>query len=98
MKATEITLETVVSRAVDLPLAQLDDESLALDENAGYYYVFNPTATRVWELIQQPMVVDNVCARLLEEFEVDEATCRREVLDLLRKFGEAKLLRIVTKE
>lgn len=95
MNESQITLGTVVGRAVDVPFARVHDEMLALDEQAGYYYVMNETSSRVWDLIAEPVSVSAVCDQLLEEFAVDDATCQRDVLQLLRALHEAGLLQLV---
>ncbi|MGO8833961.1 MAG: PqqD family protein, partial [Roseiarcus sp.] len=38
------------------------------------------TASRIWELLETPKTVAQLCAQLCEEFEVDEPTCEAEVL------------------
>lgn len=68
---------------------------LALDEDAGYYYVLNETSSRVWELIAEPASVEAVCERLCQEFSVDADTCLREVLHLLHGLHKAGLIKLV---
>jgi PqqD family protein of HPr-rel-A system len=94
MKSKQIHPDAIVSRAVDILFSQVDDELLAVDEQAGYFYMMNESARRVWELIEEPMSVNAVCARLCQEFTVDEATCLREVLQVLHNLHEAGLVQV----
>ena len=94
MKPARLTAVSCVSRAVDLPCADLDDDVLALDEAAGKYYVFNETSSRIWALLEQPMLVSTLCDKLCQEFAVDENTCLADVLALLELLAQAKLLRV----
>ncbi len=89
-----IDLNSIVSRAVEAQFKQLDDELLAIDEQAGFLYSMNETASRVWELIAQPSAVSNVCSHLRRTFAVDKATCQREVLVLLQELHEAGLVQV----
>ena len=95
MQKPLITLGTIVGRAVNIPFAQVHDEMLAIDEQAGAYYVLNETSGRVWELIAEPVSAGHVCRKLYEEYDVDEATCQREVLQLLGDLRKAGLVRVI---
>lgn len=58
----------------------------------GAYYGMDPVGSRVWELIAQSVRVSDVCESLLGEFEVDRATCERQVLSFLQQLADADLL------
>jgi hypothetical protein len=94
MTSSQITSDTLVSRKVDVLFAAVDDDTLAIDEQAGYFYAMNETSSRVWELIAKPIAVSAICTQLGREFTVDEATCQREVLELLKGLHEAGLIQI----
>jgi phosphosulfolactate phosphohydrolase-like enzyme len=87
-----IRSDDVVSRASDVLFSQLDGELLAVDTSASYLYSLNDSAARVWELIEQPVRVGDVCARLSREFAVDDATCATAVLALLQGLRDAGLV------
>jgi hypothetical protein len=70
--------------------ADVDGELIALSVDSGTCYGFNPTATRIWALLEQPKSLSALCDALVADFEVDRATCERDVvalLDDLRKDG-----------
>lgn len=94
MKSIIITPQTRLRRAVDIPFTKVHDEMLALDEQAGYYYVLNETSSRVWELVAESTTVEEICERLCQEFSVDAETCQREVLLLLHGLHEAGLVQV----
>ena len=93
MKET-IGPSTLLHRAKDMPFSQLDDEFLAVDAQAGYCYALNETASRVWDLLAEPVSFGDLCTRLCREFAVAEAVCAREVKGLLRGLHEAVLVQI----
>lgn len=51
---------------------------------AGCYYGLNAVASRVWELLETPKTVAQVCAQLSQEFEVAGPTCEAEVLKFVQ--------------
>jgi len=90
--ATKFCANSIVQRAKDVPFSQLDDELLAIDAQAGYCYSMNESAGRVWELIETPVPVSTVCARLRQEYVVDGATCLDQVVALLQGLCDAGLV------
>ena len=78
----EIAL-AVYKRAVDLMEAELGDELVALDPNAGDCFGFNGVATSVWRQLQEPKTFDELRDSLLQEYDVDQQRCARELQELL---------------
>ncbi len=60
----------------------------------GNYIGLSDVGARVWELIEAPQSLDEVCARLVQEFDVTPEVCRAEVegfLNELVKHGAVAL-------
>ena len=77
-----ITLTTMLSRNRDIHYAALNvQEGVILA--AGECYALNSVAVRIWELLEQPMPVRQLCSRICEEFEIDLETCERAVLNFV---------------
>jgi hypothetical protein len=75
-----ITLNTMLSRNTDIPYAAFNaQEGVILV--AGECYALNSVAVRIWELLEHPMTVRQLCSRICEEFEIDLATCERAILN-----------------
>ncbi len=74
---------TVYKRSVDLMEAELGDELVALDPNAGDCFGFNSVATSVWRQLQEPRAFEELRDALLQEYEVDQQRCARELQELL---------------
>jgi hypothetical protein len=78
----------------DEPLTALvDGEIVMLAPDQGAYFGLNEVGTRVWELLDRPRSIDEVCAVLRDEFQVDAETCQSEVVALLEQLREAELVR-----
>ena len=86
--------QSIVRRAKNLEFSRLDEANLAIDAQAGYCYNLNPTSIRIWEIIDRPISIADVCARLRAEYAVDEASCQRDVLALAATLQTAGLLEI----
>ena len=83
MAALNIT--SVVTRAGGFVEAEADGEVVALNIDKGTCYGLNKIGSRIWVLIAEPKRIGDVCATLTTEYDVDPATCERQVLDLLEE-------------
>lgn len=90
-----IKLDTILVQVEDILTTPLDDELALLNLDTGKYYGMDSVSRRIWELIEQPQAVSALCEQLLTEFEVDEATCRQEVLHFLQELADADLVHVV---
>jgi hypothetical protein len=55
-------------------------ELVMLSVGAGRYYGLNSVGARIWELLETPMTVAQICDRLCEEYKVEAQECETEVL------------------
>lgn len=78
-----LTPDTCLIRTQSVLQSEVDGDVVALDVEKGQCYGMNGVASRVWALLETPVTPAAICAELTEEYEVDEATCRTEVLGLL---------------
>jgi len=64
---------------------RLSDELVMMDIDKGKYFSLNPVATRIWDLLVLPLTIDELCDRLMEEYEVDAEQCRTEVTEVINE-------------
>lgn len=91
-KKEEITPESFVQRDPDQEFSMIDDEVVMLSLKNGEYYALNSVASRIWEIIRERRSVREILKLLMEEFEVDEATCVKDTMECLYDFREKELL------
>lgn len=80
---------SIYSRSVQLMEAEIADELVALDADAGSCFGFNSVATSVWRSLEEPSSFDQIRDKLLDEYEVGDTQCAKELEELLRDL-EAK--------
>lgn len=78
--------DAVIVRNEGLLTAEVDGELMAMSVDRGICYGLNAVGTRIWALLAEPRTVDELCAQLLHEYEVEPAQCRQEVVSLLADF------------
>ena len=84
--------DTVIVRSSRPFTAPAQDELVMLDPEPGRYFGLDGVGRRVWELLEQPRSVSDLCTALTGEFDVDRDKCQQDVLPFLDKLLDAKLL------
>lgn len=90
-----LSLCSRVARDPELVCSNVDGQVALLSIKNGSYYGLDAVGSRIWELIDVPSAVSEICARLVGEYNVDPSHCERHVLEFLQKLSDAGLLRIV---
>jgi len=90
-----IGLTSTVQRAEDLVSCDLDGETALMSVENGKYYGLDPIGSRIWSLLEQARPVADLCALLLEEFEVEPSQCRQDVLVFLHELAQDNLIKVV---
>jgi hypothetical protein len=74
--------------------SDLGGEVAILDLGAGMYYGLDEVGARIWELVQEPRMVEEIQGFILDEYGVDPATGRRDVLALLQELADKRLIEV----
>lgn len=85
-----------VCRIGDVLDADMDGEFVMMNIERGSYVGLNKTGTRIWALLEQPMVIKDLCDQLTLEFNVPAEQCKEEVFDFLKNMLTGGLLQVVT--
>lgn len=70
------------------------DETIVLELEKGNYYGLGEVSSRVWQLIQQPISVEDLKNKILEEYEVSSEQCQQDLHQLLKKMLQLELIEL----
>ena len=84
----------IYERAVALMEAELGDELVGLEPDAGVCYGFNDVAKRVWQLLEQPRSFEAIWTELLDEYDVTPAECDSDLREMLADLVGKKLITV----
>ena len=84
---------TLLVRDPDLIAADMDGDLVMLSIERGEYFGVGGVGTRVWELLEQPVSVEGLTAAICAEYEVDEATCRADMLRFAQELLDLGLVK-----
>lgn len=91
----DIGIETIIVRETELDVTDLDGEKVIIDMTKGNYFSLNLVGSCIWSKIEKPQSIKRVIEELLDEYEVDEATCKYEVLNFCKQLHSMALIKVV---
>lgn len=94
LKTCDLDFEDVVCVTQSQVSTPVGDEVAILGLDNAVYHGLNPVGARVWELLQTPIQVGQIHATMLAEYEVDDETARRDVVEIVQQLLEAGLIEL----
>lgn len=89
-----VTLSSLVTRNEAIVFTDLDDIIVMMDVEEGWYYELDPTAARIWTLLETGRSAAEICEALEAEFDVDSETCRHDTLEFLQTASDLRLVHV----
>ncbi len=90
-----VELSTRVVRFSELMSAPVDKEIVILSLASNHYVGLDEIGRRVWELLEQPRRVDELCRQLTREFDATEEQIAGDVLPFLGQLENEGLVHVV---
>ena len=69
-------------------------ETVVLDMKSGMYYGMDGVGGLIWNLLEQPQTLEAIHAAVLAEYEVDPASCERDVAAFISALQSAGLIEV----
>lgn len=71
-----------------LDVTDLAGEKVMIDFDSGKYFLIKGTGNVIWDMLQEEVTPAQIIAQLLNDYDVTEEVCEREVMDFLCKMKE----------
>lgn len=84
--------DPLIERRPGMILAEVGGELVGLHVDTAVCYGFNPTAARIWALVEAPRRLSDLCAALAAEFDADPAVLRADTRALIEELARDGLL------
>jgi hypothetical protein len=94
VKRRVVSVGSSVVAAKDQVSSDLGGEVAILDLKGGTYYGLDHVGARIWGLLQEPRTVEEIRDVLLSEYEVEPDRCERDLLALLQRLADEKLVEV----
>lgn len=72
---------------------QIDDELVMVNIEKGSYFSLNSVATRIWELLENPLTATDLCELLVKEYDVSLSQCKVDIEDHFVKMQQLGLIK-----
>ncbi|HEX8453197.1 MAG TPA: PqqD family protein [Longimicrobium sp.] len=89
-----ITPNTPLVRDPALISASLGEEIAMLHVESGRYFFLNGVAAAIWERLEEATTPADLCAALVERYDVSPAQCETEVLSLLGTLLDKEMIHV----
>lgn len=90
-----MNINTKIKKTNKALASAIDDEVVMFDADAGKYYGLNSVAAAVWNQLEEPKTVNEICDQLIKKFDIEKEQCVSEVLGFLPDLKEKGLIDIV---
>lgn len=81
-----------VSTTTEQVATELEEEVVVLQLEAGTYYGIDGIGPFVWDQLQEPVTVAELCERVAREYDIELQRARRDIEALLADLEDAQLL------
>lgn len=78
--------------------SNLDGELVMMSVENGEYYGLDEIGSRIWELMEKPIVIEKLISFLTLEFEVERQECENDTLEFLEDLFSRKLINLLGKQ
>ena len=86
-------MNTIWQVSLKVLSSKIDEEVILMSIEADSYFGLDPIASYIWNLLsQKSSTVNELVQFLMEEYEVEEDTCRMDVQTLIDEMSARKLI------
>lgn len=89
-----ISLQSTVLAVRARELSNTGGELVIISPRNGESYTLDPIGIRIWDLLNEPIIVSDIRDALIREFDVEPGQCEEDVLALLRDMATEGLITI----
>ena len=92
--AKPIDLDSMIRRRKGFSAQEIDD-CLVLTDGESNFYGLETIARRIWQLLDRPRAVEDLCAVLMGQYDIDRGRCERDVLEFVIELNIEGLIEVV---
>ncbi|MEK3796894.1 lasso peptide biosynthesis PqqD family chaperone [Peribacillus sp. FSL H8-0477] len=87
-----ISTNQLISQAEGYIVSDMDGEKVMLSIQSGKYYNLGQVGGDIWDLIKEPVTIEQIVHSLQSIYEVSQTECEDQVLSFLEKLKEEGLI------
>ena len=83
MKTQSITLNQTVSQVKGNIVSDMAGEKVMLSIKNGKYYNLGEIGGAIWDLIEEPIIINQLVSSLMNNYQVNQSDCEEHVISFL---------------
>jgi hypothetical protein len=87
-----VSLTSSLHRNDEFVHSAIDNETVMMSIEQGEYYGLDDIATRIWNILDEPHSVNQICDLLQPDYDVDRQQMEQDVLAFLDEMVKGKIL------
>ncbi|MBO0996453.1 lasso peptide biosynthesis PqqD family chaperone [Bacillus sp. SD075] len=87
-------LDTKYSQSPGNIVSDMDGEKVMLSVSNGKYYNLGELGGEIWELMKEPITIQELVVTLQSQYTVDQTDCKEHVTDFLSQLLEQGLVSV----
>lgn len=85
-------------RSEDMIYSNMNGDVVMMGIEQGKYYAINGIGSRIWELLKNPITLDEIVNIICADYDVDIAICQSDLHTFIEKMCEHRLVLLVKSE
>ncbi len=65
--------------------SKIHDEVVMVNITQGNYFGLNSVGSDIWELLQEPCSVEELCEKLMNDYDIDKESCLRDINSFIKE-------------
>lgn len=90
-----INQQSMLTRNPDIIFSEIDGETVMMDLNFEDYFGMDTIGSRVWQLLEKELTIEQLCNTLMDEYEVSYETCLKDLTTFLKALAEQEMISIL---
>lgn len=89
-----INIKSTVYRNETLDVTDLNGEKVMMNLEKGKYFALNLVGSIIWEMLEEPLNVENIIHNILEEYDLAYEQCKDDVIRFLNNMLKSDVIRV----
>lgn len=91
----QLSVNTKFVQNNEIIFSHMDNEIVMMNLEKGEYYGLSQVGSRIWELIETPQTMHDICTSLCNEYDVSHEKCTEDVQNFLNLMTEKNIITVI---
>ncbi len=89
---SKISLQSMVTRNNDIVVGIIDEEIAMMNLETRELYHLNSSGKQIWDLLDRPQTIDDLCKVLGARYEVTSEACEKDILRFVEELAAQRIV------